>query len=128
MVKSIACSHCDVEVLSIKDAAVAQRAKDYGIARVPAVVIDGKQAECCAGRGPDVTTLRAAGLGQSLQSQPLSLLWAIVAYTNMKKRWIMCRCMPTSCLAAGVLSLALAVSSCTTGNGGQTHHCGNLKV
>jgi glutaredoxin 3 len=39
------------------DASVAQRS-------VPAVVIDGKLADCCAGRGLDEATLRAAGLGQ----------------------------------------------------------------
>lgn len=35
-----------------------------GIQSVPAVVIDGKVADC-AGRGPDEATLRAGGLGQS---------------------------------------------------------------
>ena len=34
------------------------------IRSVPAVVIDGKLADCCAGRGPDEATLRQAGLGQ----------------------------------------------------------------
>jgi hypothetical protein len=33
---------------------------------VPAVVIDGKLADCCTGRGPDEATLRAAGLGQPI--------------------------------------------------------------
>jgi hypothetical protein len=28
------------------------------------VVIDGKLADCCSGRGPDEVTLKAAGLGQ----------------------------------------------------------------
>lgn len=45
---------------------VAARAKQYGVKSVPAVVIDGKLADCCAGRGPDEATLRAAGLGVSL--------------------------------------------------------------
>jgi predicted DsbA family dithiol-disulfide isomerase len=44
-------------------AAVAERAKELGVRRVPSVVIDGKLAECCTGRGPDEATLRAAGLG-----------------------------------------------------------------
>lgn len=33
---------------------------------LPAVVIEGALADCCAGRGPDERTLRAAGLGQAL--------------------------------------------------------------
>jgi hypothetical protein len=45
------------------DAEVARRAKDLGIRSVPAVVIDGKLADCCTGRGVDETTLRAAGVG-----------------------------------------------------------------
>jgi hypothetical protein len=42
------------------------RAKSLGIRSVPAVVIDGTLAACCAGRGPDEATLRAAGLGQPI--------------------------------------------------------------
>ena len=66
LVKSLACPSCDVTVLDLQDAAVAQRAKSLGISSVPAVVIDGKLAGCCAGRGPDESTLRAAGLGQPI--------------------------------------------------------------
>ena len=66
MVKTIACPSCDVEVLDMHQEEVAQRAKQYGISSVPAVVIDGKLADCCAGRGVDESTLRAAGVGVSL--------------------------------------------------------------
>jgi hypothetical protein len=61
-----ACQFCDVTVLDMKDLSVADRAKTLGIRSVPAVVIDGKPADCCEGRGPDEATLKAAGLGQSL--------------------------------------------------------------
>ena len=64
MVNSAACSSCEIIVLDMNDAQVAKRAKGLGIRSVPAVVIDGKLADCCAGRGPDESTLRAAGLGQ----------------------------------------------------------------
>ena len=64
MVNRVACSECEVSVLDMKDSVVAKRAKDLGIRSVPAVVIDGKLADCCAGRGPDEATLRTAGLGQ----------------------------------------------------------------
>lgn len=66
MIKDIACPSCDVSVLDMNDPSVAGRAKGLGIRSVPAVVIDGKLADCCAGRGPDEATLRAAGLGQPI--------------------------------------------------------------
>lgn len=66
MVQRAACPSCDVTILDMYDPAVAQRAKDMGIRSVPAVVIDGTLADCCAGRGPDEATLRNAGLGQPI--------------------------------------------------------------
>jgi predicted thioredoxin/glutaredoxin len=48
------------------DTQVARRAKELGISSVPAVVIDGKLAACCAGRGVDIGVLKNAGLGQAL--------------------------------------------------------------
>ncbi len=66
LVKRIACDSCDVTVLDLHDAEVASRAKKLNIKSVPAVVIDGKLAQCCESRGPDEETLRAAGLGQPL--------------------------------------------------------------
>ena len=65
-VRRLACSSCDVTVLDMKDAEVAERAKALGIRSVPAVAIDGKLAECCAGRGLDEAVLRAAGLGKEI--------------------------------------------------------------
>ena len=47
----------------MNDPSVSRRAKNLGIKSVPAVVIDGKLADCCAGRGPDIEALKAAGLG-----------------------------------------------------------------
>lgn len=64
LVKASACPSCDVAVLDTNDIQVAQRAKSLGIARVPAVVIDGKLADCCANDAVDAATLKAAGLGQ----------------------------------------------------------------
>jgi glutaredoxin 3 len=64
LVNRVACPSCEVSILDMKQAGVAKRARDLGIRSVPAVVIDGKLAGCCAGRGPDEATLRAAGLGQ----------------------------------------------------------------
>ena len=64
LVNSIACSSCEVTVLNMNDKDVARRAKKLGVRSVPAAAIDGKLADCCAGRGPDEATLRAAGLGE----------------------------------------------------------------
>lgn len=64
LVNRTVCPSCEVSVLDMKDPNVAGRARGLGIRSVPAVVIDGKPADCCAGRGPDEATLRAAGLGQ----------------------------------------------------------------
>ncbi len=64
LVKSLACDSCEVEVLDMNEPSVSERAKGYGVRSVPAIVIDGKLAGCCSGRGPDADTLRAAGLGQ----------------------------------------------------------------
>lgn len=66
LVKRIACPSCDVQVLDMKDATVAARAETLGVRSVPTVLIDGKLSDCCAGRGPDAASLRAAGLGQPL--------------------------------------------------------------
>jgi glutaredoxin len=66
MVKGISCQDCQISVLDMNDAVVAKRAKNLGIRSVPAIVVDGKLADCCTGRGPDGATLKAAGLGQPL--------------------------------------------------------------
>ena len=63
LVNRLACPSCEVSVLDMNQAEVAERAESLGIRSVPAVVIDGKLADCCAGRGPDETALGAGGLG-----------------------------------------------------------------
>jgi glutaredoxin 3 len=65
LVERVACSSCEVTVHDMKDISAAQRAKTLGIRSVPAVVIDGKLAACCEGRGIDEAVLRLAGLGRS---------------------------------------------------------------
>ena len=63
LVQQVVCPSCEVSVLDMNDPNISSRAKSLGVRSVPAVVIDGKLAECCTGRGPDETMLRAAGLG-----------------------------------------------------------------
>jgi hypothetical protein len=65
-VRAVACPSCDVMVRDMKDAGTAARARDLGVARVPAIAIDGALVDCCTGGAPVEATLRAAGLGQPL--------------------------------------------------------------
>ena len=66
IVNKAACSSCEVVVHDMKDMQVVRRAKELGIRSVPAVVMEGKLAACCSGRGIDEQTLRTAGLGRPL--------------------------------------------------------------
>jgi glutaredoxin 3 len=66
MVRRSACSSSEIEVLDMHDPAVAAKAKKHGVRTVPAVAVDGRLAACCAGRGPDEASLRAAGVGVAL--------------------------------------------------------------
>lgn len=63
LVRRIACSSCEIDVLDMRDDAAATKAKSYGIRSVPAVMIDGELASCCRHGGPDEASLRAAGIG-----------------------------------------------------------------
>jgi glutaredoxin 3 len=65
-VKQMACDSCEVTVLDMQQAGIAARARQLGVGSVPAIAVDGVLADCCAGRAPDDTALRAAGIGQPL--------------------------------------------------------------
>lgn len=65
-VRDAACPSCDIIVHDMRDKSVFERAERLGIRSVPAVVVDGALAGCCAARGPDMAILRQAGLGQPL--------------------------------------------------------------
>ena len=62
-IKKIACPSCEVVVLDMKELEVSNRAKSLNISSIPSVVIDGRLADCCAGRGPDEGELRTVLLG-----------------------------------------------------------------
>ena len=47
----------------MSDSSNAKRAKELGIERVPAVVVNGKLADCCQVKGPTKEGLKAAGIG-----------------------------------------------------------------
>jgi glutaredoxin 3 len=62
LVRSIADPSCEIEVLDMHQDEVASKAKEYGVRSVPAVAIDGKLADCCAGGGIEESSLRAGGV------------------------------------------------------------------
>ena len=67
LVQDTACPSCEVQVRDmVSDEEAKAKAKQYGIQSVPAVVIDGKLADCCVGRGVKEDSLRAAGVGVPL--------------------------------------------------------------
>ena len=66
LVRKAACPSCEVTVLDMRKPEVAERARRLGIRSVPAVAIAGKLADCCSSSGPDLETLREAGLGVAL--------------------------------------------------------------
>ena len=59
-VKRLAGSAHEVIIHDMHKPEIAAKAREHGVRSVPAVVIDGKLASCCAGRGPDEQVLRAA--------------------------------------------------------------------
>jgi len=66
LVNRIACPSCKVEILDMQKPDVSRKARQYGVRSVPAVAVNGKLADCCAGRGPDEKQLLAAGIGSPL--------------------------------------------------------------
>ena len=60
LVKGIAGSSHEVVIHDMHKPDIASKAKQQDVRSVPAVVIDGKLAGCCAGRGPDEHILRSA--------------------------------------------------------------------
>jgi len=62
LIKRLACDECEISVLDMHTPKVAKRAKELGVRSIPAVVLDGKLAACCAGGGINESSLRDAGL------------------------------------------------------------------
>jgi hypothetical protein len=73
----MACPDCEVTVHDLGPTegsaladnpgpSAAEKAAEYGITTVPAVVVDGSLVSCCQHRGPNRDELAAAGIGQRL--------------------------------------------------------------
>ena len=65
LVQDLACSSCAVEVLDMKDDATHEKARRYGVTRVPAVVVNGTLADCCQTGAVNAESLRALGVGSA---------------------------------------------------------------
>jgi len=65
LVNDNACPSCEISVLNVNDSKVQSRIRDLDIKSIPAVLIDGKLADCCAGRGQNIEKLKSAGLGRA---------------------------------------------------------------
>jgi len=62
-VNELACCSCEIIILDTHKSEHAARAKELGIRSLPAVLVDGKLADCCVGHGVDSDKLSAAGVG-----------------------------------------------------------------
>jgi glutaredoxin 3 len=65
-IRAAACPSCEVRVLDVTAAEVAERANQLGVQSVPAVAINDELVCCPCECGPDLAKLRAAGLGAPL--------------------------------------------------------------
>jgi glutaredoxin len=63
-VRAVVCESCDLQVHDMKTAPAQAKAQQYGIKRVPAVVVNGRLADCCQQGAVDVKTLQRLGVGQ----------------------------------------------------------------
>jgi glutaredoxin len=66
-VRSLACPSCDVVVYDLHKGCATNecrdKAKEYGIRRVPAVAVDGRLLDCCRQGQVTAEALKAAGVG-----------------------------------------------------------------
>lgn len=67
MVNELSCGNCEVTVYDMieqcEDKTCLNKAKEYGIARIPAVAIDGKLLNCCEAGAITKDELIRAGVG-----------------------------------------------------------------
>lgn len=69
LVKGLLCEDCELTVYNLSEGCETDecmdKVKQYGINRVPAVVVDGKLAECCKVGPVTAEALKAAGVGRA---------------------------------------------------------------
>lgn len=69
LVQQMSCTACQIQVWDVRSeqitATAHQKLEDYGIHRLPAVVVDGELVDCCRQQQPiSRDALAAAGIGQ----------------------------------------------------------------
>ncbi|HEY9770270.1 MAG TPA: thioredoxin family protein [Coleofasciculaceae cyanobacterium] len=69
LVRDLACSNCEVKIYDLREEYTTdnclEKKANYGIHRIPAVVVNGQLAECCQNQKPvSREMLIAAGIGQ----------------------------------------------------------------
>lgn len=68
-VREVACDSCEVTIHDLRAASAStdalNKARSYGVSRVPSVVVDGKICRCCEGNQVNADDLRAAGVGEA---------------------------------------------------------------
>lgn len=67
LVRELACPDCEVTLYDLHQSGV-EKARQHGVTRLPAVVVDGAICACCEDGGVLREQLQAAGLGQRLSS------------------------------------------------------------
>jgi glutaredoxin 3 len=65
LIRELAGSGSTVRVYDMSTGDALVKARQYGVTRVPSVVVDGELVRCCQGDGVDERTLRGLGLGGS---------------------------------------------------------------
>lgn len=65
LVQELACLDCEVTIHELRQSG-AEKAAQYGIKTVPALVVDGRLVSCCQDPGPSREELIAVGIGQRL--------------------------------------------------------------
>jgi glutaredoxin len=63
-VRGLVCESCDLQIQDMRTRPAQAKAREYGVKRVPAVVVNGQLAECCQQGAVDLRTLQGLGVGQ----------------------------------------------------------------
>jgi len=64
-VQEMACGSCEVRVYDLNKEEGAEKAKEYNIRSLPAVVVNGELLDCCKNKGVEKSELLAAGIGKN---------------------------------------------------------------
>jgi glutaredoxin len=68
LVRELACPNCEIQIYDLHSESdtksYQEKASQYGVYRVPSVVVNGKLAECCQQQPVSREALIAAGIGQ----------------------------------------------------------------